>query len=349
MSLLQLIVGPEAGYQIEQNGLEAALFDKWIAASGGPKWLPLAPLERHLIQSFMPQQHSVTFLGTSSGAWRCAALCHPQPAAAHQRLEHGYINQWYDAKPNQTEVEQQCRGILSTAFDGGQRQALLDNPHRHLNLIVCHGRSLVASEHRTVAAVGAGIGALANVLSRKTLSLFWRRWVLHAKLLSPFSALDDLPTQSARLTETGLIDALVATGSIPLVLRGVPNLEGTAPGYYYDGGVTDYHLDLPALQQGGLTLYPHFYPHAAPGWFDKSLPWRRANSNFRKVAMLVPSAQFIARLPEGKLPDRNDFAKWGNQQRIDNWNRSVELGHELVEAFKQLQDDPQRGLMRLGD
>ncbi|WP_298443784.1 patatin-like phospholipase family protein [uncultured Ferrimonas sp.] len=348
MSLLQLVVGPEARYQIEHHGLASGLFDKWIAASGGPKWLPLAPLERHLIEHFIPAQQPMTFMGTSSGAWRCAALCHPDPVNAHQRLQQGYIGQWYEVQPSPEEVEQQCRALLSQAFAEADRAAMLAHSHRHLNLIVCHGRGLVASDKRAVVAAGAAMSSLLNLFGRRNLAAFWRRWVLHAKADTPFAGMTDLPSSNTQLTANGLLDALLASGSIPMVLRGVKDLPNTEPGYYYDGGVTDYHLDLPALQHGGLTLYPHFYANAAPGWFDKALPWRRASANFRKVAMLVPSPQFVARLPGGKLPDRSDFAQWSNQQRTDNWHRAVDMGHELVEAFTQLQQDPQRGMVSLG-
>lgn len=347
MSALQLVVGPEAHYQIKRHGLNPKLFDKWLGASGGPKWLPLAALERHLIQNFIPADQPLHFMGTSSGAWRCAALCHPQAEAAHQRLEQGYINQWYDAKPSQAEIERQCRHLLAEAFPESDRAAMLANPLRHLNVIVCRGSGIVASGSRPLAALGAGLSAVVNAFGRNHLSLLWQRWVLHAKAQTAYAGMTDLPTQDTQLTEAGLIDALLASGSIPVALRGVKDLPNTAPGYYYDGGVTDYHLDLPALQHGGLTLYPHFYPFAVPGWFDKNLPWRRAGAHFRKVAILAPTSEFIAKLPDGKLPDRSDFARWPNQQRIDNWNRAVELGQELADAFSELKQDPERFIRRI--
>ncbi|WP_156904784.1 alpha/beta hydrolase [Ferrimonas senticii] len=345
--MLQLVVGQEAKYQIERHGLIPSLFDKWLGASGGPKWLPLAPLERHLSQHFIGHSQPMTMLGTSSGAWRCTTLCHPEPEQAHLRLQQGYIHQWYAQKPSQAEVERQCRDLLAKAIAGAEPQQLLSHPNRHLNLIVCRGKGIAASEHRGVATLAAACTMALNLLGREQLGWLWQRWVLHAKADSPFIGMRDLLTHNTQLTADGLLDAMLATGSIPVVLRGVADLPNTEPGYYYDGGVTDYHLDLPALTQGGLSLYPHFYPYAAPGWFDKSLPWRRAKGNFRKVVMLVPSAEFVAQLPDGRLPDRHDFAKMDNATRIDRWQRSVELGEQLIDAFEQLRQDPSKAMITL--
>ncbi len=346
MSPLQLLAGPEAAAQIRQHGLEPALFDKVIAASGGPKWLPLAKLDRHLLYQFLPADQPLALLGTSSGAWRCAMLCHPDGDGAHRRLQRGYIQQRYETRPSPGEVDAQCRQLLAEAV-GESGAAILANPYRRLNLILCRGRHLNGSGARAFQAVGLGGTALGNLMSRRTLPLFWQRWLLSVDRATPFAPMADLPTYAARLTEANLMPALLATGSIPLVLSGVASPPGLPAGRYFDGGVTDYHLDLPSLRSGGLTLYPHFYPHASPGWFDKRLAWRRAGRNFSRVVMLVPSEDFIAGLPAAKLPDRTDFSRYDSATRIRHWERSVAEGGALVDAFEQLRADPLRYLRSL--
>lgn len=337
--MLQLVVGPQARERILNEGFHPALFDKVVAASGGPKWIPLAALDRHLLYRFFPSGQSLSLLGTSSGAWRCAMLSDPDGEAAHRRLQQGYIHQRYDRPPTPAEVDQVCDSLLAQAVaDGAER--ICGNPHRQLNVIVCRGRHFNRSGARASQLTGLMVTALANLASRRTLPVSWERVVVSSQADTPFAEMRDLPTELAQLTSENLLPVLLATGSIPLVLSGVRGIPGLPAGRYFDGGVTDYHLDLPALKEGGLTLYPHFYPHAAPGWFDKRLPWRRARENFEKVAILAPDPTFIARLPGGKLPDRTDFKHLDSDRRIQHWERAAELGEALVDTFERLVADP---------
>ncbi len=337
--MLQLVVGPEARKRILEEGFHPALFDKVIAASGGPKWIPLAALDRHLLYRFFPQDHPLSLLGTSSGAWRCAMLADPAGEQAHRRLQDGYIHQRYDRPPTPAEVDRVCGSLLARAVAQGA-PGICANPHRRLNVIICRGRHFNRSGRRASQLAGLMVTAVTNLASRHTLPISWERVVVSADPDTPFATMSDLPTELACLTPENLLPVLLATGSIPLVLSGVREIPGLPEGRYFDGGVTDYHLDLPALKSGGLTLYPHFYPHAAPGWFDKRLPWRRAGENFDKVAILAPDPTFIARLPGGKLPDRTDFKQLETERRIRHWERAAELGEALVDTFERLVANP---------
>jgi hypothetical protein len=151
--------------------------------------------------------------------------------------------------------------------------------------------------------------------------------------VSPLRGLRDLPTRFVRLTDENLRDALRASGSIPLVIDGV-TIPSAPGGLHWDGGVTDYHLDIDYGPGDGLVLYPHFYSHVVPGWFDKSLNWRRAGvTNFRRTLLLSPSAAFVRTLPNGRIPDRRDFALMPEPERIRVWETvrtaSAALGDEL--------------------
>ena len=63
--------------------------------------------------------------------------------------------------------------------------------------------------------------------------------------------------------------ALLATAAVPGLIRPV---EGLLPrgALGIDGGIADYHFGA-IPRHNGFTLYPHFYPHLVPGWFDKPL------------------------------------------------------------------------------
>lgn len=54
--------------------------------------------------------------------------------------------------------------------------------------------------------------------------------------------------------------------------------------------------------------------------------------------MVFPSQSFVERLPDGKVPDRDDFVNYidNSSRRIENWNRAVELSAPLGEDFLEL-------------
>ena len=76
----------------------------------------------------------------------------------------------------------------------------------------------------------------------------------------------------------------------------------------------------------GLVLYPHFQPTLVPGWLDKRLTHRhRASSALDNVVVLAPRPEWIARLPGGKLPDREDFKTFADDvvARQAVWRRAI--------------------------
>lgn len=132
--------------------------------------------------------------------------------------------------------------------------------------------------------------------------------------------------------------ALLASASIPMVMSGVVNIPGAPAGLYRDGGLLDYHLDLP-YQQPGVVLYPHFTDRIIPGWFDKPLPWRKSNaSHVQDVLLVSPSADYLASLPNGKLPDRRDFEKYLGDDvgREKSWRRAIAESERLGDDFMEL-------------
>jgi hypothetical protein len=105
---------------------------------------------------------------------------------------------------------------------------------------------------------------------------------------------------------------------------------------FWDGGVLDYHLDLDFGPGDGLILYPHFYGHIVPGWFDKSLPWRRGGAHTDRMLLLAPSPEFVRSLPGGKIPDRSDFYDLTSDQRIRRWEDTLAASEALGQALREL-------------
>ena len=91
-----------------------------------------------------------------------------------------------------------------------------------------------------------------------------------------------------------------------------------------------------------MVLYPHFSDRVIPGWFDKSLPWRRADSTrLQDVLLLAPSREYLARLPHGKLPDRNDFKRYAADPagRRRYWSQAMAESQRLGDEFLELADN----------
>jgi hypothetical protein len=174
-------------------------------------------------------------------------------------------------------------------------------------------------------------------VNRRALATHFRRLIFHsAGSETPFAHLSDLPTVHAELTVANLRDALLASGSIPLLMEGV-RIPGAGRGVYWDGGVVDYHLDIDFGTGAGIVLYPHFYDHIVPGWFDKSLPWRRAGAgNFRRALLVAPSPAFVRSLPAGRIPDRRDFYRLPPETRMRQWQEVLDASEQLGTELREL-------------
>lgn len=87
---------------------------------------------------------------------------------------------------------------------------------------------------------------------------------------------------------------------------------------------------------GHLVLYPHFQRQLVPGWLDKALKRRhRPTPDLDNVIVLAPDADWVSRLPRGKLPDRNDFAYHGldTAARVRDWSRAVAEAQRMADEF----------------
>jgi hypothetical protein len=136
--------------------------------------------------------------------------------------------------------------------------------------------------------------------------------------------------------------ALMASGSIPWVMEPVRDMPGFAPSSWWDGGIMDYHLDLPLLapDEDGLTLFPHFSERLVPGWFDKGLGRRHQSVNMERVVLVVPCPEYVASLPYGKMSDRKDFATFSGRdaERRAYWQTVADAGRAPADDFADLVD-----------
>jgi len=337
-SSLTLLAGPDALRRIRERGLSADDIDILPGASGGPKWLVLAGLDRVLFGELLQgRTRPLHLIGSSIGSWRMACLAQKDPVAALERFAEAYIAQRYPPKPPASLVSTTSQGILDVLLGQDGEAQVLNHPWARLHVLTTRCRGLTASDQPPLQLMGLALGALGNLVSRRTLGLQLERVIFHsAGDTSPFSGLSDLPSVHLPLTRENLRPALLASGSIPLVMSRV-RIPGAGPGVYRDGGVIDYHLDIEFGPGEGLVLYPHFYPYVVPGWFDKSLRWRRAGPlNFRRALLISPSPEHLARLPYGKIPDRDDFVRLSDADRQRAWRQVVTEGQRMGDELREL-------------
>lgn len=332
--------GPGAFDSIRRHGFSAERIGTLAGASGGAKWLVLSHLDRVLIDKVIPElQGPVHLVATSIGAWRFACYAQPDPLAAIQRFEDAYIDQSYSAEPDIHEITAKSREILGVAIGERGVANILDHPVLRTHIMTVRARNIASSENRLVLAASLIIAASMNAISRSTLGLFYERALFFdARDLPPFFDVTGFPLQKVRIGLDNLEDAIVATGSIPLVLSGVRDIARATPGIYRDGGVIDYHLDIPHTDSDRLALFPHFFDHIVPGWFDKKLTWRQPNpAHVDRTILICPSNEFVARLPNGKIPDRTDFMNYEPAERVRIWRKVVAeceaLGEELNDVL----------------
>lgn len=339
---LVMRAGPAALAHIRRHGLRREDVRAIAGAAGGPKWLVLGALDRFLFGEWLGTQ-PVDMVGASIGAWRFAAACHIRdPAAAIGRLEEAYVEQRYGDRAGRTEISAVTRAILDRFFDDEVAAGVVGHPSRRLAAVTVRARGPAASEHRGVQAAGSGLAAVSNLVSRRTLGAFYERVLFQHPGGSDLRlAAEGIPTRRVTLAAENAREAVYASGSIPLQMEGVRDPAHAPRGIYRDGGIVDYHIDQP-LVDAGLVLMPHFADAMIPGWFDKFLPWRQQPRHAANTLLVAPSSDFLARLPQGRIPDRKDFFRYAGRdaERIRDWRACVAEGERLAEAFAQWLDDP---------
>lgn len=331
------------GY-IKSHGFDLSTIGTLAGASGGAKWLVLSQLDRYIIENLVPRLSGpVHLLGTSIGSWRFACYAQKNPLAAIDRFETAYIEQQFSARPDIREITETSRQILSTLLGPDGVQEILNHDVFRTHIMAVRSRHLLASENRALLTTGLLAAASLNLAYRRSLGLFFERALFFdERERPPFFGARGFPIQQVPLRADNLADAVIATGSIPLVLSGVRDIAGARPGVYRDGGVIDYHHDLPHSSAERFTLYPHFYSHIVPGWFDKRLSWRRpAAAHVDRTILISPSDAFVASLPFGKIPDRRDFTRHTPEERVKIWRQCVDACRQLADELHEVLEKDQ--------
>lgn len=335
MAPLSFYAGKSALAKIKSEGISPTMFSAFLGASGGPKWFVLTGLDKVIFNEFMHKSdRHVDIIGSSVGAFRSACFAQKDPAAAITRLADGYSTTVYSEKPTVKEITNKGIELLGEMMGAKGVAEALDAHNKSIHIVVarCHG--LTAFESKMKQFAGLALAAGRNAISRKKLEKSFTRAILSSREGGfQFSEKMPIKTEQGLLTHDNFLNSLMASGSIPAVIKGVENIVGLEKGMFRDGGIIDYHFDM-EIKTPGLVLYPHFYKTPTPGWFDKSIKSRCCHpDSYDNVLLVAPSEEFVAKLPYAKIPDRKDFANIPAQERIDYWSRVIKESDRLAEYF----------------
>jgi len=339
-SSISIYAGPTALKKIKTDGFQQQHFNVMAGASGGPKWFTLFGLDCYLFGEFFANRvEPIHTIGSSAGAWRMSCFAQKDPVAAITRLADYYSHETYSEKPDANEISDKAELLLEKVLKENGANEIVNNSIIQSHFIVAKAKGLNSFENKLLQMTGLLKAAAANAISRKTIHSHFERFIFFSKnqnFSDSYFKFNDLPTEHLPIADSNIQQILMASGSIPLVLRGIKAIDGAPQGTYRDGGIIDYHLDL-NFTTDKLVLYPHFFPSVKPGWFDKGLKNRNASiNNYHNVVMITPSQSHVDSLPYKKISDRTDFQNFDAQARLKYWQSILDKSHLMAEDLKLL-------------
>lgn len=343
MKALRLIAGPTAKARIREHGLSPELVRMAVGASGGPKWLVLLGLDKFIFGQWLAKsEQTIDLVGSSIGAWRMANAAHPEAAKMMERFVELYFQFKSEDAASPATLTKASYDFLDRLYEDGEAARIVSNPRRNLNIVTARNKKTHASAPKWREGTGVLAAAGANIIGREHLAKYFDRVVFHTgeKTACP-DAWRDFGRTDVKLQAGALADVLMASGSIPLVTEPITDIAGAPAGLYRDGGVIDYHFDVPWNLDQGIVLYPHFYSHIVPGWFDKKRVSRWARGPvWDQMLMLAPSEEFVAGLPGGKIPERSNFSEMTDKDRWAYWKQVTSESERLAAEFSDLLENP---------
>jgi hypothetical protein len=333
--------GKKAFEIIQDEGLRPDRISVVAGAAGGPKWLVLRHLDSVVFSEWFRNRQSPLFLiGSSIGAWRFAGQCMADAPSSLSDFESAYIHQAYVGKPSPKTVSRESIRIQEAFLKDCGPEEILEHPYLRLNFMAVRCKGLAVSDKRIPLITALLISAMGNLIHRSFLRIFFERALFYDERdIPPFFHIPGFPIHRIPLTPENLPKALLASGSIPLVMSGVNNIPTSPSGVYRDGGVIDYHMDIPFSNgSDALTLFPHYMDRVIPGWLDKQLLWRKPRvRHMENVVLMAPSQEYIASLPYRKIPDRKDFNRFAGRdsERFAYWKTVAGNSRILADDFME--------------
>ncbi|MDI9569450.1 MAG: hypothetical protein QM278_01745 [Pseudomonadota bacterium] len=342
MHRLCVKAGPGALRQIRDGGFRLDSIACYAGPAVGPRWLIAGGFDLTLLrEKALGRIRPLTLIGASAGAWRFAAWIQPEAEKSYRLLREAYIETTYTRTDHPRSIRKSLISIINRAIENDALPFALNSRRYRLAVITARSRGLAASEHPLPQRLGLAGAFLANAARRSWLYKFQERVVFFSGPKPPaFTLRSDFRGVYVPLNAVNFKPALVASGAIPLLVSGVRDIYGAPRGVYRDGGLVDYHLAQGfGAGENDLTLLFLHQDRLIPGWLDKRLVKRKpAAADLHNLILVHPAEEFIASLPGGKTPDRDDFIAFLDdpQTRIANWRKAVAAAAPLGEIFLEL-------------
>lgn len=337
MRELRVLAGSQAYELIKDGGFDWDEIGVYFGAAVGPRWLIASGFDLTLLKhEALGKKYPVLLIGASAGAWRLSTWTMPEAENSYRALMEAYITVTYTERDTPRTIKESLAHIINQAIEDEAIPFALRHPRYRLAIITARAKHLASSSSKIIQSAGFGLCYLFNLISSDTIFAFVDRVVFYSGPCPP-------PCErgyTVSLSPVNFKTALLASGAIPLVVEGVKDIFGAPSGIYRDGGLTDYQLNstLPPLAETGLTLCFLHQEKIIPRWLDKKLNRGPDPERIKKTILIVPSPELVARLPGGKVPEREDFINYLSdpQKRIKNWREAVDRCSHLGEVFMEL-------------
>jgi len=275
---------------------------------------------------------------------KLAAAAQTDCSTSLLQLADAYANQRYGHDVSVDAVSRETRKVFDIALDKTRQHSLLNQTRYRYYCSAVHCKGLLASPNGKAQVAGMLSGAARAALGKPWLAGSFERVIFGPEddAAGQLIAADGTPTHYVNLTESNVLDAITASGSIPVYMKSVSMQSADREQLILrDGGLLDYHPIASnfVVPSNGIVLYPHFYPTLTEGWFDKHFPWRRKHQlserTIENTLLITPSETYINLLPNAKIPGREDFKTYYRQDdvRIGYWREAIEQSKRLGDAW----------------
>lgn len=339
---IRVKAGKKAFASIRESGFDFNRVKTYVGPAVGPRWLAASGFDLTLIErGLLGNNYPALLTGASAGAFRMAAWLQPEPAKSYRRLMEAYINADYKRDDGPRRLLGEMEKIINSYLETDALSFALVHKKYRLAIVTARARNLAASETNWVQKLGVGLAFACNALNASLLRLFYEQVVFYYSPIPPkFCLTKEFRGKTVPLNVANFKSAVLASGTIPLVIGGVKNIYGAPTGIYRDGGLFQYHFNQQyPMKDGDLILFFHHQDQLVPGWLDKKLKYRRVPESYLENAVMVfPTDDFVANLPAGKVPDRDDLTELIDKPdvRKKRWRKAVELCAGLGEQFVEL-------------
>jgi hypothetical protein len=338
-AMLHYRAGSRALARLRSHGLPKDALSALVLPATGPRWLVSVGFDRALIEGgwLGGGGSRILLLGASVGSWRALAMAARDPTQTHAKLVDAYCEKRFVATDDSVTVSNAYRSLLHDVFSEDDLACALNNRRLDLAIATARVRGAAARPGLRWTLIATG---LMNAASSRAREMIFERTIFHTAgdPSRTDSMVRSLQGRRCALTMRNVRDVALASGTVPMYMDPVHNIDGAPEGAYLDGALCDYHLNQSLHTTSGVVILFLHQRRIIPSWLDKHLPWRTLRPQILEDLLLIyPSRQFVRSLPGGTLPSREDFVRFVHdpERRIAMWREAVTRSAELGACFRE--------------